>query len=130
MKATSSAERILSKRKKIIFNVALIFALLILSLSSYFIIEGVKEKGAAVTVTINGELIAEYPLNVNGEYPLNGGTNILVIENGYAYMKYADCPKQLCVNTGKINRTLENIECLHHNITVRVIGNGDEIIPN
>ena len=120
----------MSKRKKIIFNAVLIFALLAISFASYFIIEAFKEKGAAVTVSVNGKLVGEYPLSVNAEYSLNGGTNILVIEDGYAYMKYADCPKQLCVNTGKISRTLENIECAHYNIIVRVIGNGDEIIPN
>ena len=120
----------MSKRTKIIFNAVLVLTLLSLSLAAYFIIDAVKEKGAAVEVSVKGELIAEYPLNVNGEYPLNGGTNILVIENGYAYVKYADCPKQLCVKTGKIHRTLECIECLHNNITIKVIGNGEEIIPN
>ena len=120
----------MSKRTKIIINGALIFALLAVALSSYFIIEAFKEEGAAVTVSIKGEVVAEYSLENDGEYSLNGGTNILVIENGYAYMKYADCPTKQCIITGKINRTLEKIECAHNGIIVRVIGNGDEIIPN
>lgn len=116
--------------RKIIFSIVLIFALLAVGLSSYFIIEAIAEEGAAVTVAIDGDVVAEYSLKIDGEYKLNGGTNILVIEGGYAYMKSADCPKQHCVNYGKINRTNERIICAHNNITVSVIRAGEEIFPN
>ncbi len=120
----------MSNRKRIIFSIALIFALLAVGLSSYFIIERLKEEGAAVTVTVNGDEVAEYSLEIDGEYELNGGTNILVIENGYAYMKSANCPKQYCVNYGKISRTNEKIVCAHNNIIVSVVRAGEEIFPN
>ena len=129
MKETLFAEHTLNNRK-IIFSIVLIFALLAVGLSSYFIIEAIAEEGAAVTVAIDGDVVAEYSLKIDGEYKLNGGTNILVIEGGYAYMKSADCPKQHCVNYGKINRTNERIICAHNNITVSVIRAGEEIFPN
>jgi len=120
----------LSNRKKIIFSIVLIFALLAVGLSSYFILEAMKEEGSAVTVAIDGDVVAEYSLKIDGEYKLNGGTNILVIEDGCAYMKSADCPKQHCVNYGKINRTNEKIICAHNNIIVSVIRADEEIFPN
>ena len=120
----------MSNGKKYIFSAILIISLLALGICSYFIIEATKEEGAAVIVSVDGREVAEYSLTTNGEYELNGGTNILVIENGYAYMKSADCPRQICVNRGKINRTNERIECAHHRIIISVIRAGEEIFPN
>ena len=120
----------MSNRKKTVFSIVLIFALLAVGISSYFIIESTKEEGAAVTVEIDRKIVAEYSLKTNGEYALNGGTNIFVIEDGYAYMKSADCPKQICVNRGKINRTHERIECAHNDIIVSVVGANEEIFQN
>ena len=120
----------MSNRKKYIFSAILIFSLLAIGICSYFIIEATKEEGAAVVVSVGGEEVAEYSLKIDGEYTLNGGTNILVIENGCAYMKSADCPKQYCVNYGKINRTNEKIVCAHNNVTVSVVRAGEEIFPN
>ena len=108
----------------------MVFALIAIAVSAYLIIEAMKKDGAAVVVSVDGKTVAEYPLDENGEYSINGGTNILVIENGAAYMKSADCPKQLCVNTGKIHRTSEKIVCLHNKVMVRVVGGDDEILKN
>ena len=130
MRATSSAERILSNKKRLIFNIALVLTLLLIALSAYLIIEAAKEEGAAVIVSVDGKNVAEYSLKKNGEYSINGGTNILVIENGMAYMRSADCPRQFCVNSGKIHRTNEHIVCAHNKVMVLVVGAGDEIFRN
>ena len=83
------------------------------------------EPGAVAVVTIDGERVAEYPLNVNGTYPLNGGSNILVIENGEAYLEYADCPDKLCVKMGRISKTGQSITCLPNHLNVSVEGAGE-----
>ena len=51
-----------------------------------------KEEGAYVVVNINGVDVAKYSLFEDGEYELNGGTNVLKIENGEAWMIEANCP--------------------------------------
>ena len=61
-----------------------------------------------------------YSLLINGEYFLNGGTNILVIENGEAYLSYANCPDHTCVRTGKIKYTGQSIVCLPNRLSVIV----------
>ncbi|MBR3805873.1 MAG: NusG domain II-containing protein [Clostridia bacterium] len=114
--------------KKMIADIILIAAVLVIALSVFLIVELSRNEGAFVRVSVNGERVAEYSLSVDGEYSLNGGTNILVIENGEAYIKWADCPRQICVKDGKISRTGERITCLENRVVVEVFGKGDEIL--
>ena len=79
-----------------------------------------KEAGAYVVVRVDGREVAKYSLSENGEYELNGGTNILRIEDGKAYLTDADCPDHLCVNQGKISKSGETITCLPNRLTVTV----------
>ena len=58
----------------------------------------------------------------NGTYPLNGGTNTLVIENGAAWLSHANCPDELCVKQGKISHNGQVITCLPNKLTVTVYG--------
>ena len=120
----------MSSRKRLIFSVALIFALLAAGVSAFLITEAMRETGSTVTVSVNGEKIAEYPLSENGEYIINGGTNILVIENAKAYMKHASCPDKLCINQGKISLTGERIVCLPNKVMIEVFSDEDEIFSN
>lgn len=112
------------------FTVILVLALLLAGVLSYFIIEANKEDGAAVTVSVNGVTVAEYPLDTDGSFPLNNGTNILIIENGSARVAYANCPDELCVRSGKISKTGEKIVCLPNKVMVEVIGAGEDIFIN
>lgn len=116
--------------KRLIFSVVLILSLLAVGVSSYFIIESTRSVGDTVIVTINGDKVAEYSLKENREYSLNSGTNILVIENGKAYMKSADCPDKVCVHQRKIYRVGERIVCLPNKLMAEVVGDGDEIFVN
>lgn len=108
--------------KKLLADMILIAVLLILALSAFIITELLREDGAFVRVSVDGEVVAEYPLSEDGEYSLNGGTNILVIKNGKAYIGWADCPRQICVKDGSISRTGERITCLENRVVVEVIG--------
>ena len=111
--------------KKLLADMILIAVLLILALSAFIITELLRKDGAFVRVSVDGEVVAEYPLSEDGEYSLNGGTNILVIKNGEAYIKWADCPRQICVKDGSISRTGERITCLENRVVVEVLGSGD-----
>lgn len=81
-----------------------------------------QEEGAGVVVKIDGKEVAKYPLSIDGTYTLNGGTNILVIKDGFAYLSEADCPDHLCVEQGKISKTGQVITCLPNKLTVSVYG--------
>ena len=103
-------------------DIILIASILAVAIALFLIVELTKEEGAGVTVKVDGVKVAEYSLTADGTYPLNGGTNILVIENGKAYLTDANCPDKLCVHQGKISMTGETITCLPNKLTVTVFG--------
>lgn len=115
------------KRSAWLFDGILILALLALALSVFLVFRAVGGKGegeAVARVTVNGESAGEYPLSADGEYELNGGTNILVIKDGRAYMKEATCPDRTCVTRHKngIWRDGEMIICLPNRVSVEIYG--------
>ena len=103
-------------------DIILILSVLIVAAALFLVVEMTKKDGAGVVVKVDGNKIAEYSLSENATYELNGGTNILVIENGKAYLSDANCPDKLCVHQGKISRTGEVITCLPNKLTVTVFG--------
>lgn len=103
-------------------DIILIASILVIAIAFFLIVELTKEEGAGVVVKVDGVEVAEYSLSKSGTYPLNGGTNILVIEDGRAYLSDANCPDKLCVHQGKISRTGEVITCLPNKLTVTVFG--------
>lgn len=88
-----------------------------------------SEQGSAVTITVDGQLYGTYPLNASMEIPveLDGKVaNTIIIEDGKASMKEADCPDRLCVHQGAIMRNKQTIVCLPHKLVVEVVGGEKE----
>ena len=108
--------------KKRVADILLICGLLVVALSVFLIIELTRGEGAAVEVSVDGEIVATYSLSVDGEYSLNGGTNLLVISGGEAYMIEADCPDGLCIGQGAVSREGQTIVCLPNRVMIRVVG--------
>ena len=121
----------LLQNKKLLADVALIAAVLVIGLSVMLFISLTSEEGDMVVVSVDGKQVGEYPLNLDAVYYLNGGTNTLVIEDGYAYISEATCPdkfsKNGCVNTGKISKVGQSIVCLPHKLIVEIKGEGEAV---
>ena len=116
------------EKKKYIRDLVLVGVLLIAAVLALFLLRNQQEKetgsNAVVTVrTADGEAI--YPLNKDGVFSLNGGTNTLVIENGEAWVSEADCPDKICMGMGKISKNGEFIACLPNQVIIVVEG-GEE----
>ncbi len=103
-------------------DIFLIAGILLAALALLLAVELTREEGARAVVRVDGIEVAEYSLEKSGRYELNGGTNILMIEDGKAWLAEADCPDLLCVKQGKIHRTGETITCLPNKLTVTVYG--------
>ena len=116
-------------RKKIVADIFLIASIVVFSLSVFCLILLVRKPGEYVCVRVNGEELDRYSLSDDCEYSLNGGTNVLVIENGAAYISYADCPDGICKGRGKISYSGETIICLPNKLEIRIVGGDDDIIP-
>ena len=118
-------------KKKRLFDLLLIGCVLILAavLLLVFVLnrrgEADPAGGACAVVLIDGEEAARYPLSKNGSFPLNGGTNTLVIENGYAWMTDSECPDKICEHMGKIHMNGQLIVCLPNGVIVTVEGGED-----
>lgn len=108
-------------------DLILIVSVLVLALALWLVVELTREEGAYVLVRVDGQETAKYSLSDNGTYPLNGGTNILHIENGMAWLTDANCPDKLCVHQGKISKTGQVITCLPNKLTVTVYGAEDGV---
>ena len=111
-------------KKKDFILIGIILALALLLWGG---VELAKKDGAYVVVSLYGEEVAKYSLSVDGEYSLNGGTNVLKIENGEAWMLEANCPTlgdTRCTAQGKISHTTESIWCQPNNVLI-VVHNAD-----
>lgn len=112
--------------KKRIIDVCLIAALLIVAGVLYLVINGSSTAGGEAVIRVKGEIVESHPLDENGTFPLNGGTNILVIEDGCAYICEADCPDKRCMQQGRIQYTGQCLTCLPNKLTVTVEGGEDD----
>ena len=111
------------KKKDFILLGIIVFVILVLSL----VVSLTKQDGAYVVVRVNGVEVAKYSLLEDGEYQLNGGTNVLKIENGKAFLTSANCPDHLCVKQGKIDQSGETITCLPNRLTITVYGMDSDV---
>ena len=112
----------MENRKRLLRDLVLIALLLALAAGLYVTVGRPKDEGATAVVRVDGRVTERHPLTENGVYPLNGGSNILVIENGEAFLSEADCPDLLCVKQGRIRYNGQTITCLPNRLTVTVEG--------
>lgn len=83
-----------------------------------------RSPGGTVQVRVAGTVTAGYPLDVDASYTItgvNGGTNLLVIEDGAARIEEASCPDGVCVHTGRIRRNGQSIVCLPNQVVVEIV---------
>lgn len=89
-----------------------------------------SQDGEKVVVQKNNMVTAAYSLSEDIEVAIDstgrcipGGneyTNLLVISDGYAYIREADCPDKICVNTKPICHIGEAVCCLPNGIIVSI----------
>ena len=103
----------------------IITIIIVISLISLLLVTLTRKEGSGVIVRIDGEVVEKHSFSEEGEYVLNGGTNILVIKDGKAWVSDANCKDHICVNQGKISREGETITCLPNKITITVYGEKD-----
>ncbi len=100
-------------------NFIFIIAVILCFFISLIVTSLLKEDGDTVLIYQNSELIYSFPLSKTEEIVV-GGTNTVVIEDGYVYMKEANCPDKTCVRTGKIKDNSHDIICLPNKVRVTV----------
>ena len=120
---TKDAVKDILKKHRV--DIIVISALLLISVLLIVFVNVFRRDGAMIEIEQGGEVIAKYPLDKNGVYELNGGTNVITVEAGVAYMSYSDCPDHTCENIGKVKYVGQTIVCLPNKLTVTVVGESD-----
>ena len=84
-----------------------------------------RKEGNMVKVTVDGEVYGMYSLakDIEVEIKTENGYNILVIENGKAYVKDASCPDGICSSHRPIKHTGASIICLPNKVVVSIENN-------
>ena len=107
----------------------LALALLLLALLLYGLERRAKNAlGSDYIVTIGGKKVFRGKLNETGKHEFrqqDGSFNLLVAENGYVWIKEANCRDGLCVQQGKTNTAAKSIVCLPHKLVVSIVGKSE-----
>ena len=109
-----------SEGKTAIRDIVLILAIALVGLCLLFFNGRKTTPGSSVVVEVDGKTVASYPLDTDGVFVLNGGTNTLEIKDGRARISDADCPNMQCVRQGWISRGGQSIVCLPNKLIVTV----------
>lgn len=89
-----------------------------------------KDAGGLVVITLEGEVIQEMPLNADGSFlagSKEGDYNLVVVENGKAYVSEANCANQICKNSQSISKSGEVITCIPHRLVVTIVSPEKEV---
>ncbi len=110
-------------------DIILVAVCLVIALAGWLFLHFTATDGIKIQVKVSGTLTAEYFLSQSGTYEIHGaggGTNLLVISGGEAWLTEASCPDKLCVGMGKISRGGQSIICLPNQVVVEVVGDESE----
>ena len=118
-------------RNDIIFIATLLAVVICLGLGIYLL----RPEGDFVVVTVDGVEYGRYPLHTDTTVEIRTGENgeqrnLLVIQDGKAFVESADCPDAICTAHRPIDGTRESIICLPHGVVITVSRVGDADAPD
>jgi hypothetical protein len=90
-----------------------------------------QHKGNIVQVRVDGTMIENLQMTDNLTYEINGvngGTNLLIIQDGEAWVEEASCPDGLCKNMGKISQVGQSVICLPNKVVVEILDKEGEVL--
>ena len=103
-------------------DILFIAVLLCLTAAAAFGMFLTRTEGDSVSVFIDGQLYAQYPLSEDTSVEIlsENGFNRLVIRDGYAYVEEASCPDGICSSHRPICHDGESIICLPNKVVIEV----------
>lgn len=119
----------MSNKRKLRNDLILGAIVIAVALIGLFLLNFFKVQGDFAVVKIDGEETSRYPLSVNTEVVIetgDNGKNTLVIEDGNAFIKEANCPDKVCQGHSKIFYEGETIVCLPHKIVIEIVANDSD----
>lgn len=105
-------------------DIALVVFVLAAALAGFALELTWSDSGARLQISVEGEVFGVYDLGRDQTIKIGDG-NICRIEDGSAWMEWADCPDQLCVHHAHISCANETVVCLPNRVTLTVLGGED-----
>ncbi len=106
----------------------IIYASVLLLFGAAYIITAVirqhRPAGTYARVSVDGSIIADYPLSQDFETVIDGysdGNLRLVIKDGTADVISSTCPDKICVRHRAVSRTGESIICMPNRVVIEII---------
>ncbi len=112
-----------TRRNDIKLIAGLLLAAGILALFLHF----TRTAGGSVRIEQDGVTTAVLPLHEDTRRTIEAesGTNVLVIQDGAAWVEEADCRDKICVRQGAIRYTGQSIVCLPHQLVITIENGAD-----
>lgn len=114
----------LTKADKWLISALLVFATAGIGFNMYYL-SGANGQEKNMVISVNGQVVKTIPLRpgYTGEFRIGGHSHFNVIEykDGHVHMKDADCPDQICVQSGWINTPPQQIVCLPYRVVVKIV---------
>ncbi|MDL2236208.1 NusG domain II-containing protein [Christensenellaceae bacterium OttesenSCG-928-K19] len=87
-----------------------------------------KAQGGVAVFRLDGEIMAELPLQENAEYEMSAAyTNLFEIKDGCVRVAYTDCPNHQCEKTGAVSAAGASIVCAPNRASVTIEGEGGQV---
>lgn len=105
-------------------DVILIAIVLLAILASVFANKAINSgKSDRIEIYVKNKLYKEYPIDANEKIVIKNGNekNIIYIHDNGVEMLEADCPDEVCIRTGFINKAGQSIVCLPHKINIKIV---------
>ncbi|GHU45388.1 hypothetical protein FACS1894120_0080 [Clostridia bacterium] len=105
----------------VIFHIVILFLFIFIATSCTS-----EQTATTAEISRNGVPVQTVQLDVDGVYNFegyDGGYNIVTVKDGRISVSEADCPEQLCVNSGERGHGIHSrlpIVCLPHRIEIIV----------
>jgi hypothetical protein len=105
-------------------DIILAIILIVLGLIVSYTIASDNDYGSMVSITVNGEHYAEYPLSDDRDIEIkqDGHINKITIKDSHVSMSFSDCSNQDCVLHHAISKTFETIVCLPNKVIAEITG--------
>ena len=114
------------KNKKNIIAIIILLLIIIACSIAWFYINNTTNNGTLANIYVDGELYKSIDLSeVNESYEIeiddeHGYTNIIKVEPKGISIIEANCPDQICINTGVIKDGSLPIVCLPNKVVIKI----------
>ncbi|MDO5126195.1 MAG: NusG domain II-containing protein [Eubacteriales bacterium] len=95
---------------------------LLLGIALFVIWKLSAKPGKTAVISVDGEIVAELPMNSDTTYTVRTeqGMNVVEVKDAKLFVSKADCRDQICVGHRAISDQTETIVCLPHKLVLEV----------